>query len=249
MEAGYDYLLLRGRLQRRFFNFPGLFLFVIGAILLATSGTYYGYAAKARADLDSLNVTLPETASGAVEVNRQPQAIPSHTAEVVGSEAAASAPAPRSETTRDIPAGRTEESAPPAMEWPLDQDTGVPAVAEKGSAIAAAESTGVAGAAASLPIQSVSADRAASPIRALSASAISSQRLFPGESLLARFWSNPLAYESASYREQALLRGFTRSAMSRTPAPAVKRRSSMTPLARSTSAGAEFGFRSRARCR
>ena len=59
MEAGYDYLLLRGRLQRRFFNVSGIFVFVFGAILLATSGAYYGYAAKAHADLDSLNVTLP----------------------------------------------------------------------------------------------------------------------------------------------------------------------------------------------
>jgi sortase (surface protein transpeptidase) len=41
------------------------------------------------------------------------------------------------------------------------------------------------------------------------ASAIGSQQLFPGESLLASFWSNPLSYESASYREQRLLQGFT----------------------------------------
>ena len=63
MEAGYDYLLLRGRLQRRLFNVSGIFIFVFGAMLLATSGAYYGYAAKAHADLDSLNVTLPETAA------------------------------------------------------------------------------------------------------------------------------------------------------------------------------------------
>ena len=61
MEAGYDYLLLRGRLQRRFFNVSGIFVFVFGAMLLATSGAYYGYAAKAHADLDNLNVTLPNT--------------------------------------------------------------------------------------------------------------------------------------------------------------------------------------------
>ena len=41
------------------------------------------------------------------------------------------------------------------------------------------------------------------------ASAISNQRLYPGESLLANFWSNPLSYESASYREKVLLQGFT----------------------------------------
>ncbi len=59
MEAGYDYLLLRGRLQRKFFRYTGIIIFVFGALLLATGGAYYGYAAKARADLDNLIVTLP----------------------------------------------------------------------------------------------------------------------------------------------------------------------------------------------
>ena len=58
MEAGYDYLLLRSRLQRKLFKYVGIFVFVFGAMLLASGGGYYVYAAKARADLDSLNVTL-----------------------------------------------------------------------------------------------------------------------------------------------------------------------------------------------
>jgi LPXTG-site transpeptidase (sortase) family protein len=41
------------------------------------------------------------------------------------------------------------------------------------------------------------------------ASAIASQRLYPGELLGARSWSNPLAYEPAAYVAQTLLRGFT----------------------------------------
>ena len=61
MEAGYDYLLLRGRLQRKFVKYTGIFVLVFGALLLATGGAYYGYAAKARADLDDLNVSLPGT--------------------------------------------------------------------------------------------------------------------------------------------------------------------------------------------
>ena len=69
MEAGYDYLLLRGRLQRKFFRYTGIIIFVFGALLLATGGAYYGYAAKARADLDNLNVALP----GAVPTQSQPQ--------------------------------------------------------------------------------------------------------------------------------------------------------------------------------
>lgn len=64
MEAGYDYLLLRGRLQRKFFRYTGIIVFVFGALLLATGGAYYGYAAKARADLDNLNVALPGAVPG-----------------------------------------------------------------------------------------------------------------------------------------------------------------------------------------
>ena len=64
MEAGYDYLLLRGRFQRKLAKFVGIFLFVLGALLLASGGAYYGYAAKARADLDQLNVTLPGSVTG-----------------------------------------------------------------------------------------------------------------------------------------------------------------------------------------
>ena len=64
MEAGYDYLLLRGRFQRKFAKFTGVFLLVLGALLLASGGAYYGYAAKARADLDELNVALPGSIEG-----------------------------------------------------------------------------------------------------------------------------------------------------------------------------------------
>ena len=55
MEAGYDYLLIRGRLHRRFFNFSGLFVIVLGAMLLASSAAYYAYAAVARGGLQELN--------------------------------------------------------------------------------------------------------------------------------------------------------------------------------------------------
>ena len=37
MEAGYDYLLLRGRLQRKFLRYSGLIIFVFGALLLGKS--------------------------------------------------------------------------------------------------------------------------------------------------------------------------------------------------------------------
>ena len=58
MEAGYDYLLLRGRVQRRVARFTGVFLLVFGILLLASGGAYYGYAAKARSNLDALQVSV-----------------------------------------------------------------------------------------------------------------------------------------------------------------------------------------------
>lgn len=63
MEAGYDYLLLRGRLQRHLFGFTALFLVSLGVLLLAGGGAYYGYVAKARADLADLNASLPQASN------------------------------------------------------------------------------------------------------------------------------------------------------------------------------------------
>lgn len=62
MEAGYDYLFFRGRLQRRVARFTGVFLLVFGFLLLASGGGYYGYSAKAKSDLDGLvAVSEPRT--------------------------------------------------------------------------------------------------------------------------------------------------------------------------------------------
>ena len=52
MEAGYDYL--HGRLQRRIVNLTGIFLLVIGLLLLASGGAYYGYSVSAKSNLDDL---------------------------------------------------------------------------------------------------------------------------------------------------------------------------------------------------
>ena len=81
MEAGYDYLLTRGRLQRRLFNYTGIFVLLLGAVLLATGGAYYGYAARARADLDNLNVSVPggfadQLAAGVEEAGQGSQRAP-----------------------------------------------------------------------------------------------------------------------------------------------------------------------------
>ena len=59
MEAGYDYLLFRRRLQHRFFNISGVFIVVLGALMLVSSGAYYSYAAAARSSLPELDVSVP----------------------------------------------------------------------------------------------------------------------------------------------------------------------------------------------
>ena len=59
MDAGYDFLLLHGRLKRTFLTSSGLFLFVFGAVLLAGAGGFYLYAAKARSNLAEMTVSLP----------------------------------------------------------------------------------------------------------------------------------------------------------------------------------------------
>ena len=67
MEAGYDFLLLRGRLRRNFLASSGLFLFVFGTVLLAAAGGFYLYAANARADLARLNVSSPGVIKGTTD--------------------------------------------------------------------------------------------------------------------------------------------------------------------------------------
>ena len=52
MEAGYDYI--HGRLQRRIVSLTGIILLVIGFLLLASGGVYYGYSASAKSNLDGL---------------------------------------------------------------------------------------------------------------------------------------------------------------------------------------------------
>ncbi len=57
MEAGYDYLYFLRQAHRRVLRFWGVFLVSLGALLLAGGGAYYGYAARARADLAQLNAS------------------------------------------------------------------------------------------------------------------------------------------------------------------------------------------------
>jgi len=194
MEAGYDYLLLRGRLQRRFFNVSGIFVFVFGAILLATSGAYYGYAAKAHADLDSLNVTLPNP-------NAKTSVGPGSPGSLTESQIdqAQEGVYPHSSPVQSEGQSSSQAVAPAV------QGTGTDGGSTEGSG---APKVGIGGASGDPGEDPVSASGSSNPLLVMPFSAISNQQLFPGESLQASFWSNPLSYESASYRERILLQGF-----------------------------------------
>ncbi len=59
MEAGYDYLLLRGGFRQQLAKYAGIGLIALGVMLLASGGAYYGYAAVAGAGLENLNAAAP----------------------------------------------------------------------------------------------------------------------------------------------------------------------------------------------
>ena len=187
MEAGYDYLLLRKPPRRPLLKFPGLFLFIFGAMLLATSGAYYGYAAKARADLDNLNVTLP----GAI----------SHMPAAAGLSSSG-----LSNGSSSGVSGLT--GAYPALQLAAESELGVDSV---DTISKVAPGSGI-GTGLDLVDEGASFNTAPAKVslgRPAAAFAIASQRLYPGESLLAGSWSNPLSFEPAYYRENTLLQGFT----------------------------------------
>ena len=156
MEAGYDYLLLRGQLQHHLFKYVGIIAFVFGAILLASGGAYYGYAAKARADLNELNVTLPAAV---------------------------------------VETGKLQSSSTPPDSGPVGGDVPDGAVSGSGSNLDGGGDPAAQG--------------SAKVLQGISAAAIGSRQLYPGESLTAGSWSNPWTYESLAYREQVLLQGFS----------------------------------------
>ena len=58
MEAGYDYLLERSRLQNRFLKASGILLVVIGTVCVGAGIAYFVYADRARAGLKDLNYTV-----------------------------------------------------------------------------------------------------------------------------------------------------------------------------------------------
>ena len=168
MEAGYDWLLVRGRWQRRPLRVAGFFLLFLGMLLLAGSGGYFGYAGKARADLAKLNVAV----SGIAGVS------PGSGSELVSELAGLG--------QRLTAVGEVSEG------WPIRELASDPLTGGGAATISAEVAAPLEVTLAGMPTW-----------------ALASQRLYPGELLGARAWSNPLAYEPAGYVAQTLLRGFT----------------------------------------
>ena len=78
MLAGYDYLILRGRLGGFWTRtrVAGAALLIVGGLLLGLGGVYYGYASNARADLGNLQVAAIELAPLPISPNQVAEPIP-----------------------------------------------------------------------------------------------------------------------------------------------------------------------------
>ena len=203
MEAGYDYLLFKPRLQQRFFRAAGISLFITGTVLLAASIAYFAYAYKARSDLGSLNAvaTSPSAASGIVAPAVSKTDIAASSATALGSSTIVVPPlspptfAPGGEATLgELAQARTQLLAPASQGEPVPQFSAVESLPKT----------------APPPVATVEqpASLEMPPPPEISSSAIAAQQLYPGEAIKATYWSNPLEYEPASYIEEYLIQGF-----------------------------------------
>ena len=188
MKAGYDYLLMRSRLQHTFIRTSAILLAITGAILLAAGIAYFVYADRARSGLVDLNyaVAAPQSA---------PEIIPAPLS-------LAPPPVVEPEITVPIVEEPQEVGPAPAELAPIKQ-----APAERESPVVLSAQVGVArDSEVTIPsVQSPVVSQA--PLR-VSPSAIAAQQLYPGEAIKATYWGNPLEYEPASYIESSLLRGY-----------------------------------------
>ena len=191
MEIGYDYLLMRSRLQQSFIRGSAILLVITGAILLSAGVAYFAYAYKARSDLDKLNATAP--LSQEMIPNLASSSIPERVAQegpgIPGPVAPASAEV--GQEPDQLAFNFRENSALPAQ---VDTSTGVQGVSQPPSLSEA-------------------------PPPQISAAAIAAQNLYPGEAIRPSYWSNPLEYEPASYIEASFIQGFKPVDASSLPPP------------------------------
>ena len=197
METGFDYLLLRQPLWQRCIHGSGIFLILIGSLLLSAAIAYYIYAHNARSSLDDLNFT----AAAAPEIGESLPITVISPGTVAPAEPyfepppllGTTAPALVEEEPGELAqARREEELAAPAEVAEVVSTSAVqfqPAEVIEQSA----------------PALSIQVEP---PPFQLSSAAIASQQLYPGEALKATYWSDPFAYEPPSYLEASLLKGF-----------------------------------------
>ena len=191
LEAGYDYLLVRGRLHQRFIRVSALLLVITGAILVAAGTAYYLYASKARSELGQFEFAT--TSVGDTSFLEETPALTQSTTSPV----ALPEIAPMPIVLRDFEASSTD----PAPAFSSD-----PAPAKELPPAAPLEPI----ARPSEPVKNVEAPALApaqqEPL--ISASALEAQQAYPAVAIKATGWSNPLEYEPTSFIEAALIRSF-----------------------------------------
>jgi len=213
MEAGYDYLLLRSRLQRRFIRASAIFLVITGVILLSAGIAYFVYAHRARSNLDDLNVSVTQAL------------IPQGSN--LGTEQPLNPPQQAAEGTTEVyvsPSVGLQESNTPLgellqarIESPVSP-TEVEAIPGGGGSNQLSQPPEGAGPGSGPPPMQVPEGPGDSLLPSglemvnqspqISPSAIAAQQLYPGEALKASYWNNPLGYEPTSHLESSFIQGF-----------------------------------------
>ena len=188
MEAGYDYLLVRSRLQQRFIRGSAIFLVVIGALLLSAGAAYFVYSHEARSSLGDLNYTVSDTPENDAGVSTITNLGPSDADQGASKPSTVISDLPRNSAVTPVEPVQDQTKSGPAPSAPdavTSSDTTVQSTSE-GEEPSLAEDTRP----------------------QISASAIADQQLYPGEAIRATYWNNTLEYEPSSYLEASLIRGF-----------------------------------------
>ena len=213
MEAGFDYLLMRPRIKQRFLRVSGMFLVMVGAILLSGGIAYYVYAFKARSDLDNLNysvVTTQPINDNALTVS-QPELVdpvPVTTVDTVV-ETVISTPNNLQVIALTLKDSQvtTDDSNSQVVVREIEKVSDVEQVSVVQSSVETI-SEPVAPPEAGVVTASTSPPVVESPPLQISSSAIASQQLYPGDSLKATYWNNPFQSETDSSLDSSYLRGF-----------------------------------------
>ena len=190
MEAGYDFLLFRSRMQRRVVRVSAIFLVVIGVLLLGGGAAYFVYSQQARSDLDNLNATVPQRD---IDVPPITNPVPSESGQGVSNPSTNPSDSPlnlpsTSIGQTDASAGNTLVSSEPEVVSPSD------------TAVTSSQ----------VPAEGEDPPQIAGPRPQVSTEAIAKQQLHLDNAIDPRSWGNIQGYEPLSASEIVLLQGFER---------------------------------------